>query len=78
MEIACISLAVQTREDSIWKLLAMDVRPSERQGTTVQTWLISRKNFSEILGQLIAQLSVRTAHDYHPDGVEFLSSQTLF
>jgi hypothetical protein len=26
------------------------------------------KNFSEILGQLIAQLSVRTAHDYRPDG----------
>jgi hypothetical protein len=26
------------------------------------------KNFSKILGQLIAQLSIQTAHDYHPDG----------
>jgi len=44
------------------------MRPSGQQGTTFRMWLISGKNFSEILGQLIAQLSVRTAHDYRPDG----------
>jgi hypothetical protein len=36
-----------------------------------------KKEFIEILGQLIAQLSVRTAHDYCSDGAQFLSSQTL-
>jgi len=35
------------------------------------------KNFSEILKKLIAQLSVRTALDYRPDGTYVLSSQTL-
>jgi hypothetical protein len=70
-------LLVQTREASIWKLLAAVVRPSGRQGTTVRMRLISGKNFSKILGQLISQLSVRTAHDYRPDGAQFLSSQML-
>jgi hypothetical protein len=41
-------------EAFIWKLLAADMRSSGRQGTTVSTLLISGKNFSEILGQLIA------------------------
>jgi len=60
MKIACIRSAVQTtillvrmNKASIWKLLAADVRPFGRQGTTVRTWLISGKNFNEILGQLI-------------------------
>jgi hypothetical protein len=44
--------------------------PSERGSET-------GKNFSEILRQLIAQLSVRTAHVYRLDGAQFLSSQTL-
>jgi hypothetical protein len=54
MEIACIRstvrttiLLVRTREASIWKLLAADVRPSGRQCTTVRTRLISGKIFSE-------------------------------
>jgi hypothetical protein len=68
---------VRTREHQIWKLRAADVRQSGRQGTTFWTRLISGKNFSEILEQLIAQLSVRTAHDYRPDSAQFLSSQTL-
>jgi hypothetical protein len=46
-------------------------------GRSTWTRLISAKNFSEILRQLIAQLSVRTAHDYRPDGAQFLSSQTV-
>jgi hypothetical protein len=70
-------LLVQMSKASIRKLLAADVRPSGRQGTTVQTRLISGKNFIEILGQLITQLSVRTAHDYRLDDAQFLSSQTL-
>jgi hypothetical protein len=35
------------------------------------------KNFSDILGKLIAQLSVLTVLDYRPDGAYVLSSQTL-
>jgi hypothetical protein len=35
------------------------------------------KNFSEILGKLIAQLSVQVALDYRPDRTYVLSSQTL-
>jgi hypothetical protein len=84
MEIACIKLVVRmtilpvrTREASIWKLLVADVQPFGRQGTTVWTRLILGKNFNEILGQLIAQLSVRTTHDYRLDGAQFLSSQML-
>jgi hypothetical protein len=52
MEIACIISTVWTtismvwtRKASIWKLLAADVRPSERQCTTVRTWLSNRKDF---------------------------------
>jgi hypothetical protein len=68
---------VWMREASIWKLLAAEVRPSERQGTTVRTRLISGKIFSEIFGISVAQLSVRMAYDFRPDGAQFLSSQTL-
>jgi len=52
MEIACIKptvrtiiLLVRTSEAFIRKLLAADVRPSGRQGTTVRTQLKNRKEF---------------------------------
>jgi hypothetical protein len=55
MEITCIRSTVwttiplvQTREALIWKLLAAEVQPSGRQGTTVWTWLKTGRNFSEI------------------------------
>jgi hypothetical protein len=74
MEIVCIRSTVQTtiplvrtREALIWKLLAAEVRSSEQQGTTVQMWLKTGKNFSEIFGKPITQLSVRTPYDYRPD-----------
>jgi hypothetical protein len=74
MEIACIKSTVWTTiplvwmcEDLIWKLLAAEVRPFGRQGTTVWTRLKSGKNFSEILEKPITQLSVRTPYDYRPD-----------
>jgi hypothetical protein len=35
------------------------------------------KNFSEILGKSIAQLSIWMAFDYRPDDAYVLSSQTL-
>jgi hypothetical protein len=51
MEIACIRstdrmpiLLVRTREASIWKLLATDVRPSGWQCLNVWTWLSNRKD----------------------------------
>jgi hypothetical protein len=51
MEIACIRsvfrttiLPVRTREASIWKLLAANVRPSKQQGITVQMRLSNRKD----------------------------------
>jgi hypothetical protein len=78
MEIACIKSTVRTtippvrtRGAFIWKLLAVDVRPSGRQGTTVRMRLRNRKNFSKILRELIAQLSVRTTLDHHLDGAQF-------
>jgi hypothetical protein len=84
MEIACIRSTVwttislvRTREALVWKLLAAEVRPSEGQDTTVWTRLKTGKNFSEIFGKLIVQLSVRTPYDYCPDGAEVLSNQTL-
>jgi hypothetical protein len=56
MEIACIRSTVRTiipmvrtGKALIWKLRAVKVRPSGRQGNTVQTRLNSGKNFSEIL-----------------------------
>jgi hypothetical protein len=74
MEIACIRstiwttiLLVRTREALVWKLLAVEVRPFERQGITVWTWLKTGKNFSEIFRKPIAQLSVRMPYDHHPD-----------
>jgi hypothetical protein len=36
---------VRTRESFIWKLLAAEVQPSRRHGTTVRTWLKNRKEF---------------------------------
>jgi hypothetical protein len=71
MEIACIRSTVWTtiplvwtREALVWKLRAAEVRPSERQGITVRMQLKSGKNFNEIFGKPIAQLSVRTPYDY--------------
>jgi hypothetical protein len=65
MEIACIRSTirttiplVRTREVLIWKILATEVRPSRRHGTTVPRQLKSGKNFSEIFGKPITQLSV--------------------
>jgi len=52
MEIVCIKSTistiiplVRTCEAFIWKLLAADVRPSGRKGTTVRTQLRNRKEF---------------------------------
>jgi hypothetical protein len=80
MEIACIRsavrvtiLLVQMREAYIWKLLAADVRPSERHVTTVRTWLVSGKIFSKIFKISVAQLSILTAYDFHPESTQFLS-----
>jgi len=71
MKIACIRSTVWTtiplvwtREALVWKLRAAEVRPSERQGITVRMQLKSGKNFNEIFGKPIAQLSVRTPYDY--------------
>jgi hypothetical protein len=57
MEIACIRLnvrttipLVQTDEALVWKLLAVEVRLSGRQDTTVGTPLKTGKNFNEIFG----------------------------
>jgi hypothetical protein len=57
------------------QILYMEITCSGR--ATVRTRLISGKNFSKILGQLIVQLSIRTAHYYRSDDTQFLSSQTL-
>jgi len=85
MEIACIRsiirttiLLVRTREASIWKLLAADVRPFGRQGNTVRTQLKSGKIFSKIFGISVAQLSIRTAYDYRLDGAKFYQARRSF
>jgi len=56
MEITCIRSIVwttiplvRTHEGLIWKLLVVEVRPSERQGNTIRMRLKLGKNFSEIL-----------------------------
>jgi len=84
MKIACIKstvrtifLLVRTRKALVWKLLVVEVRPSERQGITVRMWLKTGKNFSVIFGKPITQLSVRTPYDNRPDGAYVLSSKTL-
>jgi hypothetical protein len=59
---------VRTREVSIWKLCATEVRPWGRQGNTVRTRLKSGKNLSEIFRKPIAQLSIRMPYDYRLDG----------
>jgi hypothetical protein len=61
-------LLVRTREALVWKLLAAEVQPSRRQGTTVRTRRKSGKNFNKIFEKPIAQLSVRTPYDYRMDG----------
>jgi len=85
MEIACIIstirttiLLVRTREASIWKLLAVNVRPSGRQGNTVRSGSQTEKIFSEIFGILIAQLFVQTAYDHRPDGAQFYQARHSF
>jgi len=76
-------IMVRTRVHHIWKLHASDQpsgRPFPWPGrakpgmeitcsgsATVRKWLKTGKNFSEIFGKPIAQLSVRTAYDYRPD-----------
>jgi hypothetical protein len=57
------------REALVWKLLAAEVQPSGRQGTTIRMRLKSGKNFSKFFGKPIAQLSVRTPYDYRPDAL---------
>jgi hypothetical protein len=67
MEIACIKSTVRTTiplvqmsEALVWKLLTAEVRSSGQLDTIVQSRLKTGKNFSEIFGKPIAQLSVRT------------------
>jgi hypothetical protein len=69
---------VWTREAFIWKLLAVDVQPSGRQGYTIWTWPISGKIFSEIFGYSIAQLSVWTVYDYCLDVAQFYQAKCSF
>jgi hypothetical protein len=69
MEIAYWSLAVRTlvphgpdAQRLLWKLLAADVRPSERSSHPVRTMFLYRKDFSaKILENPVAQLSIWTA-----------------
>jgi hypothetical protein len=75
MEIACIRSTVsttiplvQTLEALVWKLLVAEVRPFGRQSITARTQLKIGKNFSEIFGKPIAQLSIRTTYDHRSDG----------
>jgi hypothetical protein len=56
------SPVARTRESLIWKLIAVDVRLSGRGSQTGNI-------FSENLKNSVVQLSVRTAHVHHPDGV---------
>jgi hypothetical protein len=59
---------VRTRKTLIWKFRVAKAQPSGRQGNTVRTRLKSGKNFSEIFGKSIVQLSVRMPYEYCPDG----------
>jgi hypothetical protein len=77
MEIAYIKSTIQmtippvlTCEAFIWKLLAVEVRPSERQSTTIWMRLKNRKAF-----QRNSQKIDRTV--VCPNGAYVLSSQTL-
>jgi hypothetical protein len=79
MEIACrrstirtAILMVRTCEAFIWKLLAADVRPSGGRGSQ------TGKIFSKIFGILVAQLSVWTAHDHHPDSAQLYQARRSF
>jgi hypothetical protein len=74
MEIVCIRSTVRTtiplvwtRKALVWKLLAAEVRPFGRLGITVRTRLKTRKNFSEIFGKPIVQLSVQMPFDHRLD-----------
>jgi hypothetical protein len=78
MEIACIISTVRTtillvwkREASIWKLLAVNVRPSGWQGNTVRTRLSNRKDF-----QWNFQNFGRTV--VRPDGAQFYQARCSF
>jgi len=78
---------VRTRVHQIWKLRAsnqLSGRPSSWSGRVkplygnyLQRTYDRSNDTAPPSGQLIAHLSVRTAHDYRPDGAQFLSSQTL-
>jgi hypothetical protein len=77
MEIACIKSIVQkiiplvrTHKAFIWKLLAVEVRPSGRQGTNFWTRLKNRKEFQRNSWEID-----RTV--IHPEIAYVLSSQTL-
>jgi hypothetical protein len=85
IEIACIRstvqttiLLVRTREDSIWKWLAADVRPSGRKATLFGRSSQTGKIFSEIFGISVAQLSVRTAYDNSPDSAQLYQARRSF
>jgi hypothetical protein len=69
---------VWTHEALVWKLLAVEVRPSGRQSITVWTRLKIGKNFIKILGKPIAQLSVRTPYDHRPDDAMFYQARRSF
>jgi hypothetical protein len=78
MEIACnrspvrtAILLVRTSEAFIRKLLAVDVR---RSGSRSQTGKILIEN----LKILVAQLSVRIAHDHRPDGAQLYQARCSF
>jgi hypothetical protein len=68
MKIACIKsivrttiLLVWTHEAFIWKLLAAEVRPSGRHGTTIRTRLKNRKEFQQNSREVDCTV-------VHPDG----------
>jgi hypothetical protein len=78
MEITCIKWTVRmiiplvrTRETFIWKLIATDMQPSKRQGTTVRTRLKNRKEFQQN-SRTIDRIVV------HPDGPWLPSGRRLF
>jgi hypothetical protein len=85
MEIACIRsavrmtiLPVRTREASIWKLLAADVRTSRWCGLPSGQCSQTGKIFSEILRISVAQLLVQTANVHHPDDAQFYQARRSF
>jgi hypothetical protein len=62
---------VRTFESLIRKLLAADVRPSGRSSHPVRTMPLNWKDFpANFLENLVAQLSVWTAHVHRSDGAQ--------